>query len=179
MCWKPYPQATVTLIGNQLTDIQRVEKLLAMLAISQQKLLELLAKMLRISLPGEDNSVFSTASPSRRYPESCGSCSRRVLVGRQLISGRLDKGLGFNAQVHDDSVAAVSLDQETRDAVVAAIQPWHSPRATAEAASCRVGWHPWTKIGEEYFSSSWCLPTCMMSAYLYDIFPLDDVCLPV
>ncbi len=53
---------------HQLTDMQKVEKLLSFPVMGQQKLSELLAEMLRFCPRGEENSVFFNCLLLQKLP---------------------------------------------------------------------------------------------------------------
>jgi hypothetical protein len=72
----PFDQLKGRLVtAHQLTDIQRVEKLLALPPLGKQKPSELLAEMVRICPRGEENSVFFNCHSCRSCRGSCASCS--------------------------------------------------------------------------------------------------------
>jgi hypothetical protein len=80
------------LTAHQLTDIQRVEKLLALPPLGKQKLSELLAEMMRICPRGEENSTGFClhVSSGMAWPETLmrGAATARHASVARLLSSR-------------------------------------------------------------------------------------------
>jgi hypothetical protein len=110
------------LTAHQLTDIQRVEKLLALPPLGKQKPSELLAEMMRICPRGEEKSVFFNCHFLQKLPREL-----RVLLSeadmsdKRLLSARADQIWAHHVQLQHDTVASVSADQEQEEASVAAV----------------------------------------------------------
>jgi hypothetical protein len=109
--------------AHQLTKIQHVEKLLSLPPMGQQKPSELLVEMIRICPRGEENSVFFNCLFLQKLPREL-----RVLLSeadmpdKRLLSGRVDQSWDHNAQLHHDTVTAVSAEPDGTDGAVAAMQ---------------------------------------------------------
>jgi hypothetical protein len=108
--------------AHQLTDIQCIEKLLALPPLGKQKLSELLAEMMRICPRGEENSVFFNCHFLQKLPREL-----RVLLSeanmsdKRLLSARADQIWAHYVQLQHDTVATVSADQDQEEASVAAV----------------------------------------------------------
>jgi hypothetical protein len=120
----PFDRLKARLVtAHQLTDIQRVEKLLALPTMGQQKPSELLAEMLRICPRGEENSVFFNCLFLQKLPQELRVLlSEADMADKRLLSGRADQIWAHNAQLHHDTVAAVSTGPEASDGAVATVQ---------------------------------------------------------
>ncbi len=96
------------LTAHQLTDIQRVEKLLALPPLGKQKPSELLEEMMRICPRGEENSVFFNCHFLQKLPREL-----RVLLSeadmsdKRLLSARADQIWAHHVQLQHDTVASV------------------------------------------------------------------------
>jgi hypothetical protein len=109
--------------AHQLTDIQRVEKLLSLPAMGQQKPSELLAEMIRICPRGEENSVFFNCLFLQKLPRELRVfLSEADMADKRLFSGRADQIWAHNTQLHHDTVAVVTADPEGSEGAVAAVQ---------------------------------------------------------
>jgi hypothetical protein len=120
------------LTAHQLTDIQRVEKLLALPPLGKQKPSELLAEMIRICPRGEENSTFFNCHFLQKLPREL-----RVLLSeadmsdKRVLSARADQIWAHHAQHHHDIVATVAVEQEVEDPAVLAI---HGTRGRGRGA---------------------------------------------
>jgi hypothetical protein len=118
----PFEQLKGQLVTtHQLTDIQWVEKLLALPPLGKQKPSELLAEMVRICHRGEENSVSFICHFLQKLPREL-----RILLSetdmsvKRQLSAKADQIWVHNAQLHHDTVAAIA--PEALEALVAAIQ---------------------------------------------------------
>jgi hypothetical protein len=121
----PFDRLKARLVtAHQLTDIQRVEKLLSLPAMGQQKPSELLAEMIWICPRGEENSVFFNCLFLQKLPRELRVLlSEADMADKRLLSGRADQIWAHNVQLHHDTVAVVTADLEGTDGAVAAVQP--------------------------------------------------------
>jgi hypothetical protein len=121
----PFDRLRARLVtAHQLTDIQKVEKLLAMPAMGQQKPSELLAEMLRFCPRGEENSVFFNCLFLQKLPRELRILLTEAdMADKRLLSERADQFWAHNAQLRHDTVAAVAVDPEDADGAVAAVFP--------------------------------------------------------
>jgi uncharacterized membrane protein YgcG len=120
----PFDQLKGRLVtAHQLTDIQRVEKLLALPPLGKQKPSELLAEMVRICPTGEENSVFFNCHFLQKLPRELRILlSETDMSDKRQLSAKADQIWAHNAQLHHDTVAAITPEPEASDASVAAIQ---------------------------------------------------------
>jgi hypothetical protein len=80
------------LTAHQLTDIQKVEKLLALPPLGKQKPSELLAEMLQICPRGEDNSLFFNCHFLQKLPRELRVLlSEADMADKHLLSARVDQ----------------------------------------------------------------------------------------
>ncbi len=109
--------------AHQLTDMQKVEKLLSFPAMGQQKPSKLLAEMLRFCPRGEENSVFFNCLFLQKLPRELRVLlSEADMADKRLLSERADQIWAHNSHLHHDTVAVVSSEPDG-DGAVAAIQP--------------------------------------------------------
>jgi hypothetical protein len=100
------------LTAHQLTDIQQVEKLLALPLLGKQKPCELLVEMMRICPRGEENSTFFNCHFLQKLPREL-----RVLLSeadmsdKRQLSARVDQIWAHHVQHHHDIVATVAVEQ--------------------------------------------------------------------
>jgi hypothetical protein len=126
------------LTAHQLTDIQKVEKLLSLPPLGRQKPSELLAEMLRICPRGEENSVFFNCHFLQKLPRELRVLlSEADMADKRLLSARADQMWAHHVQLHHDTVAAISGDPEQEDASIAAV---HGNRGRARGSG-RGGHH--------------------------------------
>jgi hypothetical protein len=110
--------------AHQLTDMQKVEKLLSFPAMGQQKPSEQLAEMLQYCPRGEENSVFFNCLFLQKLPRELRILlSEADMADKRLLSERSDQIWAHNVQLHHNTVASVSADPESSDGTVAAVQP--------------------------------------------------------
>ena len=125
------------LTAHQLTDIQRVEKLLSLPPLGKQKPSELLAEMLRICPRGEENSVFFNCHFLQKLPRELRVLlSEADMADKRLLSARADQIWAHHVQLHHDIVAAVSSEPDPEEAAVAAI---HGHRGRGRGAGSTRG----------------------------------------
>jgi hypothetical protein len=120
----PFDQLKGRLVtAHQLTDIQRVEKLLALPPLGKQKPSELLAEMVRICPRGEENSVFFNCHFLQKLPRELRILlSETDMSDKRQLSAKADQIWAHNAQLHHDTVAAIAPEPEVPDASVVAVQ---------------------------------------------------------
>jgi hypothetical protein len=103
--------------------MQKVEKLLSITVMGQQKQPELLAEMLRFCPRGEENSFFFNCLFLQKLPREL-----RVLLSeaykadKRLLSEQADQIWAHNSHLHHDTVAPVSSEPDDEGAV-AVVQP--------------------------------------------------------
>ncbi len=98
--------------GHQVTNIQRVEKLLGLPAMGQQKPSELLPEMLQICPRVEENSVFFNCLFLQKLLRALRILLLEVdMAYKRLFSKRADQICARNTQLHHYMVAALSLQQ--------------------------------------------------------------------
>jgi hypothetical protein len=120
----PFDRLKACLVtAHQLTDMQKVEKLLSLPTMGQQKPSELLAEMLRFCPRGEENSVFFNCLFLQKLPrEMRVLLSEADMADKRLLSERADQIWAHNAHLHHDTVASISSEPEV-DGAVAVVQP--------------------------------------------------------
>jgi hypothetical protein len=120
----PFDRLKARLVtAHQLTDMQKVERLLSLPAMGQQKPSELLAEMLRFCPRGEENSVFFNCLFLQKLPRELRVLlSEADMADKRLLSERADQIWAHNSHLHHDTVAVVSSEPDG-DGAVAAIQP--------------------------------------------------------
>lgn len=92
--------------------------------MGQQKPSELLAKMLPFCPRGEENSVFSNCLFLQRLSSKLHILLLEAdMANKRLFSERADQVWAHNAQLHHDTVAAVTLDQDATNGAVTAVVP--------------------------------------------------------
>ncbi len=111
------------LTAHQLTDVQRVEKFLALPPLGKQKPSELLAEMLRICTRGEENLDFFNCHFLRKLPRDlCVLLSEADMAGQLVLSARADQIWAHDVELHHDTVPIVSaLAGEPEDGAVAVV----------------------------------------------------------
>jgi hypothetical protein len=120
----PFDRLKARLVtAHQLTDMQKVEKLLSFPTMGQQKPSELLAEMLRFCPRGEENSVFFNCLFLQKLPRELRVLlSEADMADKRLLSERADQIWAHNSHLHHDAIAAVSAETDGEGAV-AAVQP--------------------------------------------------------
>jgi hypothetical protein len=106
----PFDRLKARLVtAHQLTDMQKVEKLLSFPAMGQQKPSELLAEMLRYCPRGEENSVFFNCLFLQKLPRELRILlSEADMADKRLFSERADQIWAHNAQLHHVGVTTVT-----------------------------------------------------------------------
>ncbi len=110
------------LASHQLTDFQRVEMLLAMGPLGGRKPSELLADMLEICPPGQQQNIFFAGLFLQRMPREI-----RVLLAHEdhsdlrALAAHADRLLAFNGWQGSETVAAAAAELEEER--VAAVKP--------------------------------------------------------
>jgi hypothetical protein len=120
----PFDRLKARLVtAHQLTDMQKVEKLLSFPAMGQQKPSELLAEMLRFCPRGEENSVFFNCLFLQKLPRELRVLlSEADMADKRLLSERADQIWAHNSHIHHDAIAAVSSETDgDGDGAVAAV----------------------------------------------------------
>jgi hypothetical protein len=102
-------------MAYQLTDIQKVEKLIQLPSMGQQKPSKLLVEMLRFCPRGAENLFFFQLT----FPAEAAQRVAHSLDG----GGHGRQAAAHNAHLHQDTVAAVVPEQDRNDGAVAAVFP--------------------------------------------------------
>jgi hypothetical protein len=97
----PFDRLKARLVtAHQLTDVQKVEKLLSFPTMGQQKPFELLAEMLRFC-PREENSVFFNCLFLQKLPRELQVLlSEADMADKRLLSERTDQIWAHNSHLH-------------------------------------------------------------------------------
>jgi hypothetical protein len=118
----PFDRLKARLVtAHQLKDIQRVEKLLSLPAMGQQKPSELLAEMIRICPRGEENSVFINCLFLHKLPREL----RVLLSEADMADKRLLSRTRFGPTTRSFITTPSPLSPPTR---MGQMEPWQQCR---------------------------------------------------